>query len=82
MSDTIYIPTVNDELKDFDNLFLVWQQVIESKSDLIFDFSKCYFLRPNAVAFLGGLIRLVEKRSQNITIKKDTVHKNLKMKLF
>lgn len=81
MSVSIYIPKVNDKLKDFDNLFLIWQQVIESKSDIIFDFSKCYFLRPNAVAFLGGLIRLAQNRSRNITIKKDTVHKNIKMNL-
>lgn len=81
MSVTIYIPKVNDELKDFDNLFQVWRQVVESKSDIILDFSRCYFLRPNAVAFLGGLIRLVQSRSQEITIKKDTIYNKIKMNL-
>ncbi|MCU0542142.1 MAG: ATP-binding protein [Oscillatoriaceae cyanobacterium Prado104] len=81
MSVTINIPTVNDELKDFDTLFQLWRNTIENCSDVIFDFSKCYFLRPNAVAFLGGLIRLIESRDGKYTINKDTLHKNVKMNL-
>ena len=35
----------------------------------IFDFSRCLFLRPNAVAFIGGLIRLVERRKGSVDVK-------------
>ena len=81
MSVTINIPTVNDELRDFDNLFQLWRKAIENCSDVTFDFSKCYFLRPNAVAFLGGLIRLIQSHAGKITINKDTLHKDVKMNL-
>ncbi|MBE8989397.1 hypothetical protein [Nostoc sp. LEGE 12450] len=70
MSLTLQIPTVNDNLDDFDSLFQLWQKVNQDCSEVIFDFSKCWFLRPNAVAFLGGLIRLIESQcSKRITYK-------------
>ena len=69
MSLTLEIPTVNDKLNDFDCLFQLWQKVNEECSEVIFDFSKCWFLRPNAVAFLGGLIRLIESRGRKVTFK-------------
>ncbi|MCL1463387.1 ATP-binding protein [Argonema galeatum] len=81
MSVTLNIPTVNDELKDFDTLFQLWQQVGESCSDVTFDFSKCFFLKPNAVAFLGGLIRFIQSREGKTTINKDTLNNKVKMNL-
>ena len=51
MSLTLNIPTINDDVRDFDKLFQLWEQLNEDCSEVIIDFSKCYFLRPNAVAF-------------------------------
>lgn len=58
----IQIPTLNDSASDFYQLFDIWRQVNALGLDVIFDFSECHFLRPNAVAFLGGLARLIEFR--------------------
>ncbi len=58
----IPIPTVNDGPWDFQNLFAIWDQANDYFEDVCFDFSHCGFLRPNAVAFLGGLARLIESR--------------------
>ena len=58
----IQIPTLNDGPYDFARLFEIWNDVNDYFEDIRFDFSRCGFLRPNAVAFLGGLARLVESR--------------------
>ncbi|MBA7671744.1 hypothetical protein ES703_79907 [subsurface metagenome] len=60
------IPTINDALSDFDKLFELWGLVKGCSSNVTFDFSECDFLRPNAVAFLGGLARLVEHRRHRV----------------
>ena len=71
MSVTLNIPTINDDLRDFDKLFQLLEQLNEDCSEVIIDFSKCYFLKPNAVAFLGGLIRLIQSRSIKLNINWD-----------
>ena len=58
----IQIPTLNDGAADFKRMFDIWSQVNDYFEDVRFDFSHCGFLRPNAVAFLGGLARLIESR--------------------
>src|SRR3990172_1190496 len=58
----IQISTLNDRDGDFRQLFEIWSQVNDYFEDVRFDFSRCWFLRPNAVAFLGGLARLTEFR--------------------
>ncbi len=58
----IRIPILNDSARDFDCLFEIWSQVNGYFEDVRFDFSQCNFLRPNAVAFLGGLARLINWR--------------------
>jgi signal transduction histidine kinase len=59
----LYIPTLNDDPKDFACLFKLWAEVRRCQSPVIvFDFSHCRFLRPNAVAFLGGLARLAAEQ--------------------
>lgn len=70
----IRIPTLNDEASDFDQLFNIRNQVGDCAQDLRFDFSGCGFLRPNAVAFLGALARLVESREGNVVFDWDTLH--------
>ncbi|MFH1980345.1 MAG: ATP-binding protein [Pseudomonadota bacterium] len=58
----IQIPRINDGRADFATLFSIWSQTNDYFEDVRFDFSTCWFLRPNAVAFLGGLARLIESR--------------------
>lgn len=60
----VTVPRLNDELWDAQQLVHIWQQVQEAGdgAEVTFDFSHCDFLRPNAVAFLGGLSRLIQHR--------------------
>lgn len=78
------IPTVNDDYEDFKNLFNIWNKVnnIDLKEFVVvFDFTKCKFLRQNAVAFLGGIIRFIQHRGGNVSFRMSTfrkkVHNNL-----
>lgn len=83
---TFKIPTINDRLVDFNTLFALWRELNEVDLSIRLDFSRCDFLRQNAVAFLGGLIRLVEKRGGHVKIDQDTlkytVQNNLKKNNF
>ncbi len=67
------IPTINDTPADFGRLFELWHRVKDSSGDVTFDFSKCRFLRPNAIAFLGGLARLIESRDCSASFDWETV---------
>jgi len=49
----IYIPTINDKPEDYIQLFNI-RSLVNGYDNIRFDFSKCEFLRPNAIAFLGG----------------------------
>lgn len=69
----IQIPTLNDGPHDFARLFGIWNEVNDYFEDIRFDFSRCGFLRPNAVAFLGGLARLVESRLGSVTFDWSTL---------
>ena len=62
----IEIPTLNDGPHDFASLFGIWKAVNQNVGNVRFDFSRCNFLRPNAVAFLGGLARLIESRRGSV----------------
>jgi hypothetical protein len=75
------VPTINDELSDFDNLFDLWNQANDDSLDVAFDFSRCYFLRQNAVAFLGGLAHLIEKRSGVARFNWDSMRENIRTNL-
>jgi len=68
------IPTINDGSADFDKLFKLWNVAKGYSLDITFDFSTCNFLRPNAVAFLGGLARLVESRQGRVTFDWNTAN--------
>lgn len=70
----LQIPTINDTTSDFDELFKLWGIVQGCSSNVTFDFSRCEFLRPNAVAFLGGLARLVEHRNRCAEFDWDTAN--------
>jgi hypothetical protein len=73
----VTVPTINDEPKDFDCLFQLWQQVQKDTKEVIFDFSQCFFLQQNAVAFLGGLARLIESGGGKVIFDWDTVKKHI-----
>lgn len=70
----IQIPTLNDRPDDFSRLFGIWSEVNGYFEDVRFDFSRCRFLRPNAVAFLGGLARLIESRLGTVIFDWNTLH--------
>ena len=72
------VTTINDELSDFDRLFALWNQVNDDFLDVTFDFSRCGFLRQNAVAFLGGLARLIESRFGNVIFDWNTLRNNIR----
>ncbi|MFH1886691.1 MAG: hypothetical protein ABIM40_08330 [Pseudomonadota bacterium] len=59
---TLHIPRINDSDADFQRLFSMLEKVADDNIEVTFDFSLCDFLRPNAIAFLGGLARLIEYR--------------------
>lgn len=69
----LHISTINDAPPDFDELFKLWGIIKGSASDIIFDFSDCSFLRPNAIAFLGGLARFMEDRNRLVKFDWDTL---------
>lgn len=75
----IPIPRINDEPGDFLKLFSLWGQVNDYFEDVRFDFSQCVFLRPNAVAFLGGLARLIESRFGSVAFDWGSLHKHAVM---
>jgi hypothetical protein len=70
----VQIPKLNDEPSDFEQLFNIWSQVNDYAENVRFDFSTCEFLRPNAVAFLGGLARLIESRKGTVVFDWDTIN--------
>ncbi|XCN73516.1 MAG: ATP-binding protein [Candidatus Electrothrix aestuarii] len=71
------VPTVNDDNKDFDRLFSLWDQVNDDSLDVAFNFSHCHFLRQNAVAFIGGLARLIESRGGRVEFRWDTLQQKI-----
>lgn len=81
MSLILKIPTINDDLDDFDRLFQLLAQTKDEFPNVIFDFSGCRFLRQNAVAFLGGIARLIESRCGKATFDWDTLQDSVAMNL-
>jgi hypothetical protein len=77
MMITLKIPTVNDEPCDFDRLFSLWDQANGYCLHAAFDFSSCHFLRQNAVAFIGGLARLIESRGGRAEFRWNTLQQNV-----
>lgn len=70
---TLRVPTINDTDDDFDKLFNLCNQLSVEDLTVEIDFSQCGFLRQNAVAFIGGLIRLLEYRHRNVRVKWDSM---------
>ena len=72
--NVIQIPTLNDGPNDFTRLFRIWNQANSNHEDVLFNFSSCQFLRPNAVAFLGGLARLIQSQRRMASFDWDSVN--------
>jgi len=64
----VFVPTINDDTNDFERLFDLWRQLDRDGLDVTLDFSQCSFLRQNGVAFLGGLIRLIQQRQGAVCV--------------
>lgn len=77
----IQVPTINDGLPDFDCLFQLWNQVNDDRLNITFTFERCKFLRQNAVAFLGGLARLIEGRGGKVTFDWNSLQGTIKTNL-
>ncbi|MGD1950745.1 MAG: ATP-binding protein [Leptolyngbyaceae cyanobacterium] len=76
------IPTINDGPHDFKRLFQKWQSVQEHLPSLVrLDFSGCRFLRPNAIAFLGGMARSLELMGVCVDIDFVTIQENVRRTL-
>jgi len=74
MAIILSVPTLNDHTSDCDRLFTLWQKVcFLDTEEVIIDFSTCRFLRQNAVAFLGGLARLIQFRGGHVIFDWDTL---------
>lgn len=63
---TLSVPTINDRRRDFEKLFGLWSQVNGDNLNVTIDFFGCRFLRQNAVAFLGGIVQLIEYRGGRV----------------
>lgn len=77
----VFIPTVSEDSWSYDRLFALWRQVKGRGNHFVFDFSQCTFLAQNGVAFLGGLIRSIERQGGEVTIDWDTLRSDIKMNL-
>jgi hypothetical protein len=71
---TLNVYTLNEEEWSYQQLFRLWHEVSGDGLDVQFDFTGCGFLRQNAVAFLGGLARLIEYRGGRVAFAWDTLH--------
>ncbi|NJM00305.1 MAG: sensor histidine kinase [Synechococcaceae cyanobacterium SM2_3_2] len=81
MTSRIQIPTINDEPADFETLFGLWSEIEDEEREWVLDFTHCRFLKQNAVAFLGGLIRCAESRGGTISIDESTLPSAIGMNL-
>ena len=61
---TIFVPRLNDAHDDFIAMARMWREVDAAGdgAEVNFNFSRCWFLQPNAVVFLGGLARMIDHR--------------------
>ena len=78
----IQVPTINDGVKDFAALANLHKHVlheIDNDTDrgLVLNFAKCEFLRCNAVATIGGIIKLAAYRQVPVEIDWESVQENI-----
>lgn len=81
-------PTINDSQNDFKWLFNTWQLLqneIEAATAyshpalvIQLDFSNCRFLRPNAVAFLGGIVESLQQQGLLVSVKPNSLKPSIR----
>lgn len=86
MAYRLRIPRLNDSRQDFYELSRLWTQVAQvaetnDDAEVVFDFSGCDFLRPNAVVFLGGLARLINQQVGHARLAVETMHNAVRINL-
>ncbi|WP_164928717.1 ATP-binding protein [Gloeobacter violaceus] len=62
-------------------MFSLLQQIEGHGLQVIFDFTNCNFLRQNAVAFLGGIARMVNLRGGTVEFALDTLGNDIRANL-
>lgn len=77
----ILVPTISENVMSYDRLFEMWRRVRSSRNRVVFDFSTCTFIGQSGVAFLGGLVRSVERRGGEVTLAWDTLRSGIRMNL-
>lgn len=80
---TIAVPTLNDDESDFQRLFMLYSQVMASSAAyILFTFPHCRFLRPNAVAFLGGTWRSLQRKGVKVLVDWESLRYEIKNTLI
>ena len=74
---TLSIQSIDDQMGDFEYLFDLLEIIKDNNYNATLDFSDCNFLRQNAFAVLGGIIRLAEENKGKIEILWKTFNTNL-----
>ena len=72
----LYIETIRDFPRHVEKLLIAWHdiiQIIEEHPEVKVDFHYCEFLGHIGVAFLGGIVRLVQSRGGNVTFDWNTL---------
>lgn len=77
----ILVPTLSDGKEDFYFKSLIWNEAFFSSENIIFDFSSCRFLGPNAVVFLGGITRLIQSGNRQVSLGINTMLPKIQMNL-
>ncbi len=83
-SKTVWVAyNINDALADYDYLFRIINPLRPVKdTEIVFDFTGCGFLRQNAVALLGALIRILQQQNNTVSFQLDTIQAPVQMNLL
>jgi anti-sigma regulatory factor (Ser/Thr protein kinase) len=78
----ILIPTIKDDDEGFSWLFGLCRRLKDYKEDVTFDFSRSSILYQNAVAFLGGMIRLLQRNGAKVFLDRRSLNSQVKSRLM
>ncbi|MEW6036682.1 MAG: ATP-binding protein [Pseudomonadota bacterium] len=81
---TIIVPRLNDGPTDFLWMGKTWHEIKSAGgcSEIWFDFSRCDFLQPNAVVFLGGLARMIPRWGGEAQFLETTIREEVRINLL
>ena len=84
MELTIEVPRLNDAHSDFVSMAHIWSQIDAAGDgvEVSFAFSRCGFLQPNAVVFLGGLARIIGHRGGKAHFLVGTMEESVRVNLL